>query len=210
MKKCIKILLKILLFPLFLIFNPFVSKVAKKIIGTFLNFYNNVFVFHTLHKVQCNHRIYCDEGTRGICLHGNLSLGRCNRIACINKIRNQKFNPILEFGDNVAIGDFCHIACVNHISIGDNCLIGSRVFIEDHSHGGGNGSYIITDGEKNGLEVNSKGPIIIGKNVWIGENVCVLPNVHIGENSVIGAGSVVTHDVEANSVYAGNPARKIR
>lgn len=90
-------------------------------------------------------------------------------------------------------------------------MIASHVFIEDHSHGGSKEGYEVkNDIPKSKLPIFSKGPIIIEDNVWIGENVCILPNVHIGKNAVIGAGSVVTHDVEANSVYAGNPARKIR
>lgn len=47
---------------------------------------------------------------------------------------------------------------------------------------------------------------IIGKNVFIGCNALVLKGVHIGDNAVIGAGSVVTKDVPANCVAAGNPA----
>lgn len=53
-------------------------------------------------------------------------------------------------------------------------------------------------------------PVHIGDNVWIGGNVTICPGVTIGENSVIGAGSVVIHDVPANCVAAGNPAKVIR
>ena len=51
--------------------------------------------------------------------------------------------------------------------------------------------------------------IIIGKNSFIGARAMVLPGVKIGENSIIGAQSVVTKDVLANFIFAGNPARKI-
>lgn len=50
----------------------------------------------------------------------------------------------------------------------------------------------------------------IGNNVWLGGGVIVCPGVTIGDNSVIGAGSVVTKDVPANVVAAGNPCRVIR
>jgi hypothetical protein len=46
--------------------------------------------------------------------------------------------------------------------------------------------------------------------VWIGGNSVILPGVHIGDNSVIGAGSVVTKDIPAWCVAAGNPCRVIR
>mgnify|MGYP003372504010 CR=1 FL=1 len=53
-------------------------------------------------------------------------------------------------------------------------------------------------------------PITVGNNVWLGGDVTVLPGVTIGDNSVIGAGSVVTKDIPANCVAAGNPCKKIR
>lgn len=53
-------------------------------------------------------------------------------------------------------------------------------------------------------------PISIGDGVWLGEGVTVLGGVHIGENSVIGAGSLVTHDIPANTLAYGVPAKAIR
>lgn len=53
-------------------------------------------------------------------------------------------------------------------------------------------------------------PVSIGNNVWIGGNVVITPGVTIGDNVVIGAGSVVTKDIPANVVAAGNPCRVIR
>ncbi|EPF9308309.1 sugar O-acetyltransferase [Vibrio vulnificus] len=53
-------------------------------------------------------------------------------------------------------------------------------------------------------------PVVIGNNVWLGGGVIVCPGVTIGDNSVIGAGSVVTKNVPANVVAAGNPCRVIR
>jgi acetyltransferase-like isoleucine patch superfamily enzyme len=53
-------------------------------------------------------------------------------------------------------------------------------------------------------------PIRIGANVWIGFDCCVLPGVTIGEGAVVGARSVVTQDVPAYTIVAGNPARVVR
>ncbi len=50
----------------------------------------------------------------------------------------------------------------------------------------------------------------IGKKAWIGAGATILPGVTIGDNAVVGAGSVVTRDVPANTIVAGNPARIIR
>ncbi len=56
----------------------------------------------------------------------------------------------------------------------------------------------------------SKGPVVIGNNVWLGNNVCVMPGVTIGDGAIIGANSVVTHDVPAYAVAAGVPAKIIK
>jgi acetyltransferase-like isoleucine patch superfamily enzyme len=53
-------------------------------------------------------------------------------------------------------------------------------------------------------------PITVEDDVWLGGSVVVLPGVTIGRGSTVGAGSVVTRDVEAYTVVAGNPARLIR
>ena len=53
-------------------------------------------------------------------------------------------------------------------------------------------------------------PVTIGRNVWIATRSIILPGVSIGDHSVIGAGSVVTHDVPAHCLVAGNPARVIK
>ena len=55
-----------------------------------------------------------------------------------------------------------------------------------------------------------RGEVHIKKNVFIGVNVCICNSVTIGEGAIIGAGSVVTKDVPAYQVWAGNPARFIK
>lgn len=50
----------------------------------------------------------------------------------------------------------------------------------------------------------------IGNNVWIGDNVVILPNVKIGNGAIVGAGSIVTKDIPAYSICAGNPAKVIK
>ena len=52
-------------------------------------------------------------------------------------------------------------------------------------------------------------PIVLEDNVWIGDSALVCKGVRIGENSIVGAYSVVTRDVPANTIVAGNPARSI-
>lgn len=52
--------------------------------------------------------------------------------------------------------------------------------------------------------------VVISDYVWIGYGALILPGVTIGPYCVIGAGSVVTNDIPANSIAAGNPARVLR
>lgn len=118
------------------------------------------------------------------------------------------FNPQILIGNNVSINNDCHIGAINKILIGDNVLIASKVFITDHYHG-----EITKEGVQlppSKRKLFSKGPVIIGNNVWIGEGVVILPNVTIGANSIIGANSVITRNIPENSVVGGNPAEIIK
>ena len=54
------------------------------------------------------------------------------------------------------------------------------------------------------------GKVTIRKNAWIGAKAMILPGVTVGENAVVAGGSVVTKDVEANTVVGGNPARVLK
>ena len=53
-------------------------------------------------------------------------------------------------------------------------------------------------------------PIVLGRNVWVGSNATILQGVAIGDNAVVGAGAVVTHDIPANSVATGIPAKVVK
>ena len=53
-------------------------------------------------------------------------------------------------------------------------------------------------------------PVIIGNDVWIGDRVTILPGVRIGDGCIVGAGAVVTHDIPAFAIAAGNPAKVVR
>lgn len=120
----------------------------------------------------------------------------------------EHFNPRITFGDNVSITRSCHIGAIDSIIIGDNALIGTGVVIIDHAHG-----RVCT--EEVGVPpiertLFSKGPVVIGRNVWIGDYAVILPSVTVGDEAIIGAAAVVTHDVPARSVVGGNPARVLK
>lgn len=90
------------------------------------------------------------------------------------------------------------------IKIGKKTIIAPNSIIIDHDgHEVNNMNSRINTKDK-GSE------IIIGENCWIGMNSIILKGVEIGNNTVIGAGSIVTSSCESNSIYAGNPAKKIK
>ena len=129
------------------------------------------------------------------------------RIEAIDQYINYCYRPFIKIGNYVSFGNDCHIGCINEVIISDGVLLGSHVLINDHSHGQ---TEFISNQRPADRELVSKGPIHIGKNVWICDGVCVMPGVTIGENSIIGANAVVTKDVPANCVAAGNPAKVIK
>lgn len=118
------------------------------------------------------------------------------------------FTPQVIIGNNCNFGDYLHLTCINKIVIGDGVLTGRWVTITDNSHG--LSSEIVDDSLPINRNLYSKGPVIIGNNVWIGDKATVLSGVIIGKNSIIAANSVVTKNIPPNSVAAGNPAKIIK
>ncbi|WP_348652863.1 sugar O-acetyltransferase [Polyangium sp. y55x31] len=113
-----------------------------------------------------------------------------------------------DYGANIHAGDslYMNFGCVlldcNRIDIGHRALLGPNVHIYTATHP------LDAALRASGRELAK--PVRIGNDVWIGGGAIVLPGVTIGDGAVIGAGSVVTKDVAAGWVVAGNPARPIK
>ncbi len=88
------------------------------------------------------------------------------------------------------------------IQIGDGVTISHSVSI--HTHTGSPATGQLT------RLYNTSGRVTICDGAWISANTVVLPGVEIGSDCMVGAGSIVTRDTDPESLYAGNPARKIR
>jgi acetyltransferase-like isoleucine patch superfamily enzyme len=127
-----------------------------------------------------------------------------------------------EIGDNTKVGAFVEIQ--KNARVGKNCKISSHTFvcegvdIEDgvfigHSVTFINDSYpraVTPDGELQTEQDWAVERTVVKKGASIGSGSTILANVVVGENAIVGAGSVVTKDVPANAIVAGNPAKVFR
>lgn len=127
-----------------------------------------------------------------------------------------------EIGDDTKIGAFVEIQ--KNASVGNRCKISSHSFIcegvtiEDNvfiGHGVmfTNDSYPRATTQDGGLQTEADWKVektVVKRGASIGTGATVLPNLCIGENAIVGAGSVITRDVPANAVVAGNPAKILR
>lgn len=112
------------------------------------------------------------------------------------------FGYNIHIGKSVLINYNCVFLDSAPIYIGDNCFIGPMTGMYTVNHP-------LNPDRRNDGYVYGR-PITLGKNVWIGGSTTILSGVTIGDNAVIGAGSVVTRDIPANVIAAGNPARILR
>lgn len=123
----------------------------------------------------------------------------------------EDLEPKLIVGKNFRIGDNVHIAAAERIEVGDDCLLASKIFITDLSHGDyGNGAEATDPSTPPNDRPLTSSPVKIGNNVWIGESVSILGGVTIGDGCIIGANSVVSKSIPDNSIAVGCPARVIK
>jgi acetyltransferase-like isoleucine patch superfamily enzyme len=120
----------------------------------------------------------------------------------------------VRIGDRTYIGA-SHIVCHTEVLIGSDVIISWGVTVVDHdSH---SVSWRLRSADVERWRMGSKSwehvavmPVNIADKAWIGFGASILKGVTIGEGAVVGACSVVTRDVPAYAVVAGNPARVIR
>jgi acetyltransferase-like isoleucine patch superfamily enzyme len=150
-----------------------------------------------------------------VCVAENVRLGR--------DVKLSKFINLYgcEIGDETKIGAFVEIQ--KNAVVGKRCKISSHTFvcegvtIEDNVFIGHSVTFIndsypraTADGS---LQTEADWKVertLVKKGASIGSGCTILSNISIGENAIVGAGSVVTKDVPANSIVAGNPARVLR
>lgn len=129
-------------------------------------------------------------------------LGKMGKNVHINTPFRCDYGYNMEIGDNFFANYNFTVLDVARVIIGDNVQVAPNVSIYTAGHP------VHPVSRRSGYEYGID--VRIGNDVWIGGNVCILPGVTIGDNSVIGAGSVVTKDIPADVIAAGNPCRVIR
>jgi acetyltransferase-like isoleucine patch superfamily enzyme len=117
----------------------------------------------------------------------------------------QTFDPHLIIGDRVTATSALQVTVYARVTIEDDVLFASNVYLSD-------GSHAIARGDRpykyQGIE--RVAPVHIGRGAWIGQNAVILPGVTIGAFAVIGANAVVTTDIPSGAIAVGAPARVIR
>jgi len=129
-------------------------------------------------------------------------LGKCGKNICIRPPFHCDYGYNIEVGEWFFANFGCTVLDVGKVIIGDNVMFAPNVAVYTAGHP------IHPDSRNSGYEYGIG--VVIGNNVWVGGNAVINPGVRIGDNAVIGSGSVVTKDVPAGVIAAGNPCRIIR
>lgn len=143
---------------------------------------------------------------------GRVRIGRESIVQC--RIDFDSPQGMVIIGDRAYVGA-SHLVCHSAIDIADDVIISWGVTIVDHDSHSLDWRQRARDvddwrqGRKDWRGVAIK-PVRIGAKAWIGFGASILKGVSVGEGAVVGANSVVTRDVPAYSVVAGNPARVVR
>jgi acetyltransferase-like isoleucine patch superfamily enzyme len=165
-------------------------------------------------------------------------MGRGSRLASGARIRNVRGSNefirvgadsliagellVFAHGGEIRMGDWCFVGEGARIWSASRILIGNRVLIShnvnifdslthplDAAQRHAQFRAILRSGHPEKIELGER-PIEIRDDAWLGAGSCILRGVTIGAGAIVGAGSVVTSDVPAGCVVAGNPARVVR
>jgi acetyltransferase-like isoleucine patch superfamily enzyme len=133
------------------------------------------------------------------------SIGRFSLLHAFDHYAGTPHDGRITLGDNVYIGGFAQLHAIHHMRIGDGCVLSEYVYVSDNAHGlDPRGGPIMRQ------PLESRGPVTIGRNVFIGYGCVVMHGVTLGDHCVVGAGSVVTRSFPAYSMIAGSPARLVK
>lgn len=189
-------LIKILKVPYYI--YRFVRDILFCII--YVGYWNKSWRFHDLPLIQKGKNSTIKIGNNFVAC----SNPKNNTIGVFQKviIKTNTSNSIIQIGNNVGISG-ATLSSNSRITIGNSVLIGSGVLITDSD------AHSINPKFRSDKTKIKSSPIIIEDEVFVGARSIILKGVTIGRGALIGAGSVVSKNVEAFAIVAGNPAKKI-
>jgi lipopolysaccharide O-acetyltransferase len=134
----------------------------------------------------------------------NSFIHKNSEITAIKNDHGKIFNPLIEIGNNVYIGQSCHMHTMSNLFIGNGCALSDNVYISGASHGYTPDAGLIME------QALTYRDVTIGENCFIGRNVFISPGVILGKNCVVGANSVVTKSFPEYSMIGGIPAKILK
>ncbi len=140
----------------------------------------------------------------------NVSVGDFCWIEAVYKYKSFHYSPALIIGNGVALSDLCHISCAYRITIGNDCLLGSKIYIGDHNHGSLKVDRLDLETPPAKRPLDDIEPIIIGDNCFICDGAVILAGTTLARGSMVGANSVVKLKVDRPALIAGAPAKIIK
>lgn len=126
------------------------------------------------------------------------------RLEAIVKHNGDRYQGQIIIGEGSSAELFCHIGSAGRVTIGRDVMIGGHVTILDHDHG-----YLDYSRPPRWQALDVR-PTTIGEGAWLGEYSFIGKGVNVGKGAIVGAHAVVTKDVPAYAVVAGNPAKVIK
>lgn len=135
---------------------------------------------------------------------GNFVIGEQVLIARACLIQAKTDAGWLRIGDRCSIGGQCTITSTGGIELGTNVLLAGQCYL-----GGGRYHTEQLDVPMMDQGMYSRGPVVIGDDVWIGAGATILDGVRVGRGAIVGAGAVVTKDVPEYAIVTGVPAKVV-
>jgi acetyltransferase-like isoleucine patch superfamily enzyme len=132
-------------------------------------------------------------------------IGRHVVLNALNDYEGRPQDGHIVLGNDVYIGGYSQIHAMNLVEIGDGCVLSEHVYVSDIAHGLDPRAGLIM---KQPLE--SKGPVRLGRHVFIGYGCSVLPGVSLGDHCIVGTRSTVTRSFPAYSMIGGAPAKLLK
>lgn len=135
----------------------------------------------------------------------DVSIGRESVFLPIVEYAGTYYDPSIIIHTGTYIGGYAQIHAMDRIEIGPECVLSEHVYISDMAHGMAvNPTPIMQQ------PLESKGPVILGKRVFVGFRASILPGVTLGDFCIVGSNAVVTQSFPAGAIVGGIPARLIK